>query len=106
MRPHSYLRFLLAPIVLATWLWNWAAPAIPDPGLRYVGLFILPQAAANHVAGMVVSVIGTTGGGLASCLTALFCCVCLPVIFFVGSDPKTEWDLIPEFGPRPDPPSR
>ncbi len=90
------MRLLLLPFILATGLWHWAAPAVPDPGLRYVVLFILPQIALSQGGGLLLSLMGTTSGGIGACLTALFCCVCLPVVFF-GWDSGSKDDLLPEF---------
>ncbi len=93
------MHLLLMPFLLAARLWQWAAPTIPDPGLRYLALFILPQIALNQAGSLAVSALGTTGGSTASCLAALFCCVCVPVIFF-GWGVNEEEELIPEFGSK------
>jgi hypothetical protein len=97
------VRLLLLPFLAATWLWQWAAPAIPDPGLRYVGLFILPQLAISHTLGLLLPLATASGAsGLETC-GALFCCCCLPMLILAAmqKDEKGEkHDVVPPFFPQ------
>lgn len=93
------MRFLLAPFLLAARLWRLAAPAIPDPGLRYVALFILPQLALNQIGSLVLPLlVGMGGGNLSGCFLILCCCFCLPLLFYDGTNSEDEVELVPEFG--------
>jgi hypothetical protein len=93
------MHLLLLPFFFAAWLWRWAAPVIPDPGLRYVGLFIFPQLALSQIGSLLLPMLGVVGGpNLEGCLAVFCCCFCLPLIFFYGLNPEDEIELVPEFG--------